>query len=87
MRAGPTPRQVLYALVAGGFVVVVIVLTIGAAGAGIVPTWWSGSMALAIALGGSWMASNWRRTGPVLAIGIGLFILWMIGTLLVAGQS
>lgn len=85
MSSQPTPRQVLYALVAGGFVLIVIVLTIGAAVAGVVPDWWSLSMALAIAAGGGWVAWNWRRTLPALAIGIGLFLMWMIGTLLVAG--
>lgn len=87
MTHGPTPRQVLYALVAGGFVVVVIVLTVGAAWVGVVPPWWSGVMAAAIVGGGVWMACNWRRTGPVLLIGMGLFLVWMVGTLLVAGQS
>lgn len=81
----PTPRQVLYALVAGGFVLVVAVLTIGAAAAGIVPQWWSGLLALVIVAVTGWIASNWRRTAYVLALAIGLFLFWMIGTLAVAG--
>ncbi len=85
MSSQPTPRQVLYALVAGGFVLIVIVLTIGGAVAGVVPDWWSMSMGLAIVAGGGWIAWNWRRTIPALAIGIGLFLMWLIGTLLVAG--
>lgn len=80
-----TPRQVLYAVVAGGFVLVVIVLTIGGAAAGVVPQWWSAALALAIAVAGSWIGSNWRRTGYVLAVAIGLFLVWMIGTLALAG--
>lgn len=79
-----TPRQVLYALVAGGFVVVVVILTIGAAAAGLVPIWWSLLMTVAIITASSWIINNWKRTGPTLATGIGLFVLWAIGTLLVA---
>ena len=80
----PTPRQVLYALVAGGFVLVVVILTNGAAAAGLVPTWWTVTLAVASAATGIWMALNWRRTGPVLLAGIGLFVAWTIGTLLLA---
>ncbi|HXV71785.1 MAG TPA: hypothetical protein VEB69_10320 [Acidimicrobiia bacterium] len=79
-----TPRQILYALVAGGFVSVVIVLVIGGASAGIVPTWWSASLAFLIAVAVTWMAQNWRRTVEVLSIGIGLFVVWLVGTLLLA---
>lgn len=85
MSVETTPRQVLYAVVAGGFVLVVIVLTIGGAAAGVVPQWWSAVLALAIAMAGSWIGSNWRRTGYVLAVAIGLFLFWMIGTLVLAG--
>lgn len=81
----PTPRQVLYALVAAGFVLVVIILTIGAAMAGLVPTWWSGSLALAIVLAATWIAQSWRKTASVLLVGIGLFVVWLVGTLLLAG--
>lgn len=80
----PTPRQVLYALVAGGFLLVVIVLVIGGAAAGVVPTWWSGTLALLIAIASTWIAQNWRRTAQVLIIGIGLFVVWMVGTLVLA---
>jgi hypothetical protein len=38
-----------------------------------------------VLIGGGWMASNWKRTGPVLLVAIGLFLIWMIGTLVVAG--
>ncbi|MGD2043807.1 MAG: hypothetical protein PVJ28_09180 [Acidimicrobiia bacterium] len=79
-----TPRQVLYALVAAGFVIVVVILTIGAASAGLVPTWWSAVLAFTIALASTWMAQNWRRTGQTLLIAIGIFLFWMVGTLVLA---
>ena len=46
----PSPRQVLYALVAGGFLLVVAVLVVGAAAAGLVPIWWTIAMAVAVAV-------------------------------------
>lgn len=60
------------------------VLTIGAASAGLVPTWWSAALALGIAVGGTWMAQNWRNTAGVLLVAIGLFIVWLVGTLILA---
>jgi hypothetical protein len=80
-----TPRQVLYALVAAGFVVMVIVLATGGALSGLSPTWWSVVLGVLVLTGGAWMAVNWKRTGPVLMIAIGLFLIWMVGTLVVAG--
>ncbi len=80
-----TPRQVLYALVSVGFVLMVIVLAAGGAISGLTPTWWSVVLGLLVLTGGGWMVFNWRRTGPVLLIAIGLFLIWMIGTLVVAG--
>ena len=80
----PTPRQVLYALVAGGFWAIVVVLVVGSAVAGLVPVWWTVTMATLTALGGVWSAINWRRTGPVLLLSIGLLVIWTVGTLLVA---
>lgn len=82
----PTPRQVLYALVAGGFLAVVGVLVVGGAVVGIAPTWWTVSMGAFVGIAGVWMAFRWRRTGPVLVVGIGLFLLWMVGTLVVSGR-
>lgn len=79
-----TPRQVLYALVAAGFVVVVAILTIGGAAAGLVPGWWSAVLAIAIALVGTWIAQNWRSTVSALSAAIGLFVVWMVGTLILA---
>jgi hypothetical protein len=80
----PTPRQVLYALVSGGFLVVVLVLVIGAAAAGLVPTWWTVTMLLATLGTGAWSAFNWRRTSRLLSVSIGLFVIWTVGTLVVA---
>ncbi|HEY6635377.1 MAG TPA: hypothetical protein VI141_07155, partial [Acidimicrobiia bacterium] len=64
--------------------VVVAILTIGAASAGLVPTWWTAVLAVSIVVIGVLMARNWRRTGPVLAGGIGLFVVWTVGTLILA---
>jgi hypothetical protein len=80
----PTPRQVLYALVSAGFVLVVVILVVGAAVAGLVPAWWSVVMALLVVACSAWMARNWRRTGPVLIIALALFIVWTAGTLVLA---
>jgi hypothetical protein len=77
-----SPRQVLYALVAGGFLTVVAVLVIGAAAAGLVPTWWTVVMGVAVATLATWSALQWRKTVPVLVSSIGLFIFWVVGTLL-----
>lgn len=80
----PSPRQVLYALVAGGFLLVVAILVIGAAVAGLVPTWWTWATGAAVVLVGTWSAVNWRKTAPLLLITIGLFLLWVVGTLVLA---
>ncbi len=79
-----TPRQILYALVAGGFVIVVGILTVGGAMAGLVPTWWTVAMGVSLGVASVWMALRWRRTGPVLLLAIGLFLVWMVGTLALA---
>lgn len=79
-----TPRQVLYALVAGGFMVVVVILIIGGAVAGIVPAWWSATLGIVIAGVGVWMTLNWRSTIPVLLAAIGVFVVWLVGTVILA---
>ena len=79
----PTPRQVLYALVAGGFILVVLVLVVGSAASGLSPTWWTITMATSLTGVAIWSGLNWRRTGPVLLSSIVLLILWTVGTLLV----
>ena len=80
----PSPRQILYGLVAGGFLVVVAILIVGAAVAGLVPAWWSVVMAAGLVAIGIWSAINWRRTAQVLLVSIGLLVIWAAGTLIVA---
>ena len=80
----PTPRQVLYALVSAGLVIVVLVFVVGAALSGLAPAWWTVTVVGLVVVASIWMAMHWERTGPVLAIAIGLFVVWMIGTLVVA---
>ncbi len=79
--AEPTPRQVLYALVAGGFHLVVGVLIAGAALAGLTDsrtTWLWGAVWM---IGLAWGIGRWRRTGPILVASIGLFVVWVAVTL------
>jgi hypothetical protein len=80
----PTPRQVLYGLVAAGFLLVVGVLVIGAGVSGLVPAWWTATTGTSLAATATWAGLNWRRTPIVLSASIGLFLLWAIGTLIVA---
>jgi hypothetical protein len=80
----PSPRQVLYALVAAGFLAVVAILIVGAAIVGLVPPWWSIVMAAGLVLIGIWSGFNWRETAPVLLVSIGYLVIWMIGTLILA---
>lgn len=82
-RDEPTPRQVLYALVAGGFYLVVLVLAGAAAAAGLAPTWWSVSVGVAWVVAVAVSVARWRRTGTVLGLSIGLFVIWTVGTLVV----
>ncbi len=84
MTAEPTPRQVLYALVSAGFLLVVLVLTVGAAVAGLVPVLWTVTMFAAVMGAGIWGGVNWKRTGPLLVVSISLFVLWTLGTLILA---
>jgi hypothetical protein len=80
----PTPRQVLYALVAAGFLLVVLALVVAGAVSGLVPVWWTAATGIALATLSLWSALNWRRTSGVLLGSIGLFLAWTIGTLIVA---
>jgi hypothetical protein len=80
----PTPRQVLYGLVGGGFLAVTAVLTAGAAAAGVGPMWWTVVMASTLLVAALWTVLNWRRTMPVLLLSIGLFLAWTVGTLVVS---
>ena len=79
-----SPRQILYALVSAGFLLVVLALTIGAATAGLVPAGWTIAMLVALAGSGVWGVLNWDRTGRILVVSISLFVLWTVGTLILA---
>lgn len=79
----PSERQVLYALVAGGFILVVAVLVVGAAYAGLVPTWWTITAGASTVTAGALSAMRWRDTRFVLLASILLFLGWTVGTLLV----
>lgn len=84
MNEEPTPRQVLYGLVAAGFHFVVLALIVGAGVTGVVSIAWTVAMAalwLAIVV---WAVFNWRRTIPVLLSAMGLFLFWAVATLLLA---
>lgn len=84
MNEEPTPRQVLYGLVAAGFHLVVLALIVGAGVTGVVSIAWTLAMAvlwLAIIV---WSAANWRRTIPVLLSAMGLFLFWAVATSLLA---
>lgn len=78
----PTERQVLYAIVAGAWFAVVAVLAVVAGYVGLSPTAWS------VAFGIGWFAAaivatrHWRRTGRLLMLSLGVFVVWAAGTLL-----
>jgi preprotein translocase subunit SecD len=79
----PTPRQVLYALVAAGFHVVVVALIVGAGVTGAVSVSWTVAMAVLWLAVAAWSGLNWRRTLPVLLSAMGLFLFWAVATLLI----
>ena len=78
----PTERQVLYALVAAAWFIVVAVLAFVAAVVGLSPAGWT------IAFACAWLAAaivgvaQWRRTSRLLALSLLVFVLWAAGTLL-----
>ena len=78
----PTERQVLYALVAAAWFVVVAVLAIVAAVVGLSPTAWT--VAFAVAWVGAALvgAAQWRRTSRLLGLSLLVFVVWAAGTLL-----
>lgn len=77
-----TDRQVLYALVAGAWFVVVAVLAAVAGVVGLSPPWWTAAFAVvwltAVVAGGR----QWRRTGRLLLVSLAVFVVWAVGTLL-----
>ncbi|HEY6628863.1 MAG TPA: hypothetical protein VI193_07765 [Acidimicrobiia bacterium] len=82
----PTPRQVLYGLVAGGFFVVVLALIVGAGVTGVVPLPWILTMGALWLILAVWSAFNWRQTARVLLFSIGLFLFWAVATVLIVNS-
>ncbi len=80
----PTPRQVLYAIVSAALLVVILVLIVGAASAGLVPVWWTALGGLALLLIAIWSVFHWRRTARLLMLSIGLLAVWFAVTIVVA---
>ncbi len=75
-------RQVLYALVAAGFLTVVLVLIVVASTSGLSPGWWTAAVGVVWAVAAGYSAFRWRSTGRVLLVAIGTFVIWTVGTLL-----
>lgn len=84
MTEAPSERQVLYALVAGGFIAVVAVLVVAAAYSGLAPAWWTVVTASATVLTALLATARWRDTRMVMLTSITLFLIWTIGTLLIS---
>ncbi|MDP9495893.1 MAG: hypothetical protein M3P87_11725 [Actinomycetota bacterium] len=79
----PTPRQVLYALVAGGFFIVVLALIVWTGFMGVVSISWTLTMAALWLILALWSAFNWKQTFRVLLFSIGLFLFWGVATVLI----
>ena len=70
-------RRLVYAIVAGGFHLLSVV--VAAMTATLVPVWWSAGAAVVwLAIAGV-IAVQWKRTGPILALGILGFIAEIAG--------
>jgi hypothetical protein len=76
-------RQVLYALVGAGFLVVVGILIGGAAAVGLAPAWWTIVMTIGWVAVAVVVVMDWRNTRRVLLLTILLFLAWTVGTLIV----
>lgn len=74
-------RQVLYGLVSAAFHLVVLVLIVAARS--LVPGWWSWLIGVAWVLVTVTGILTWRRTARLLAMTIGLFLTWTVGTIIV----
>lgn len=83
MAEAPTPRQVLYAVVAAGFHVVVGVLIV--ASSALYPGWWTAASAVVWAVLAVLIGLRWRRTGLVLGVSILGFVAWTAGAALLSG--
>jgi hypothetical protein len=79
-----TERTVLYSLVSAGLIVVVAVLIFGAAATGVVPQWWTATSSVIWVVFAVAGGLRWKRTRFVLSTSILLFVIWTVGTLLVA---
>ena len=77
----PTERQVLYALVAAGWLVIVAVLAAVAAVVGLSPVAWTIAFAVMWIGAAVFGASHWRRTSRLLAVSLLVFVVWVVGTL------
>ena len=77
----PTERQVLYALVAAGFLAVVGVLTLVAWTTGLSPIGWLVVMSVVWVAATVYCALRWRQTGRVLLVSLATFVIWTVGTL------
>ena len=77
----PTERQVLYALVAAGFLAVVGVLTLVAWTTGLSPTGWIVAMSIVWVAAAVFCGLRWRQTGRVLLVSLATFVVWTVGTL------
>lgn len=75
-------RQVLYALVAAGFLAVVLALIVVAATSGLSPAWWTVTVGSLWGVGTVYSAVRWKATGRILMVAIGTLVIWTIGTLL-----
>ena len=78
----PTERQVLYALVAAAWFVVVAFLAVVAAVVGLSPAAWSIIFACAWLAAAALGAVHWRKTSRLLMLSLFVFVLWAVGTLL-----
>jgi hypothetical protein len=74
-------RQVLYGLVSAAFHLVVLVLIVAARS--LVPGWWSWLIGFAWSVVTVTGIITWRRTARLLAMTIGLFLTWTVGTIIV----
>lgn len=82
MTPEPTERQVLYALVAAGWLVAVGVLAGVAAALGISPVGWTVGFGFVWLLAVGASVRSWRKTGRLLLVSVAVFVVWTVGTLL-----
>lgn len=78
----PTERQVLYALVAAAWLVVVGVLAVVAAVVGLSPLAWTAAFAFVWFVAAGIGVYQWRKTSRLLALSLLVFVVWAAGTLL-----